>query len=301
LQLAKDYKYHDLSFDVSGRDDVDDETLQLIGDAGVRWKKIDVGACKNITKKGFVHLVKCQNVEIMNLSASDVDDGALRFIGDAGARWKKLDLFDTKVTSKGILALKRCPHLLVRCVCVALWCAVATPAKMTFCGCLWQKVLRRRWLDVSGRSSWPPSRSGQTLRSAVFRHSRPSLLVTDCDSRPLQWEPVWDFIERAGKTSEYPRGSLPKLTVLDLSNCNLSGPLFFCFLKWLDPMTKHLSDFCPSFHEGAIPKGLENLGNLTKLLLNNNKLSGQCFFFPSGWSVPTDQPIFRPILRREHP
>lgn len=56
LQLTKDYKYHDLVFDVSERSDVDDAMLQLIAKGGVRWREIDVQFCKGVSEKGLATL-----------------------------------------------------------------------------------------------------------------------------------------------------------------------------------------------------------------------------------------------------
>ena len=58
--------------------------------------------------------------------------------------------------------------------------------------------------------------------------------------------------------------------------------------------------FFVEFYAGIIPESLGNLANLRELYLYQNQLSGQFFYF-SEWSVPTDQPIFRSISRREHP
>ena len=58
--------------------------------------------------------------------------------------------------------------------------------------------------------------------------------------------------------------------------------------------------FSPIFLAGTIPESLAKLGKLEVLNLNYNRLSGH-FFILFCWSVPYNQPIFRSILRREHP
>jgi hypothetical protein len=85
------------------------------------------------------------------------------------------------------------------------------------------------------------------------------------------------------------------LQELRLNSNQLTGQFFFIF-GWSVPLTIWFFVQC---YAGAIPESLGNLVKLQKLYLNNNHLTGQFFFF-SG-SVPTDQPIFRSILRREHP
>ena len=65
LQVAKDYQYHELSFDVSGRDDVNDATLKVIGDAGVGWHEIVLKDCFVITEEGVATLKKaCPEMNI---------------------------------------------------------------------------------------------------------------------------------------------------------------------------------------------------------------------------------------------
>jgi len=58
-QLLKDYKYHDLTIDLSGRSDVDDAMIQHF--TGVQWK-LDLGGT-SVTEAGILELVKtCPNL-----------------------------------------------------------------------------------------------------------------------------------------------------------------------------------------------------------------------------------------------
>ncbi len=53
----KDYKWHKLELDVSGRNDVDDELLESIGNAQVRWKALNLSGTV-VRTKGLVALAK---------------------------------------------------------------------------------------------------------------------------------------------------------------------------------------------------------------------------------------------------
>jgi hypothetical protein len=56
----KDYKWHKLELDVSDRKDVDDELLESIGNAQVRWKALNLSGTI-VSAKGLVALAKgCQ-------------------------------------------------------------------------------------------------------------------------------------------------------------------------------------------------------------------------------------------------
>ena len=61
-QLLKDYKYHDLTIDLSGRIDVDDAMLhQHFTGGDVQWK-LDLGGT-SVTEAGILELVKtCPNL-----------------------------------------------------------------------------------------------------------------------------------------------------------------------------------------------------------------------------------------------
>jgi hypothetical protein len=69
------------------------------------------------------------------------------------------------------------------------------------------------------------------------------------------------------------------------------------FSGWSVP-TDHLNFtiFLPPFAAGTIPESLGNLMKLVKLDLSCNKLTGQFFFYFSGWSVPTDHLCFTIFL-----
>jgi ankyrin repeat protein len=108
-QLVEDYKYHELSFDVSDRADVEDETLQIICKANVMWKKINISSCRKVTNEGIVCLAKCKQLEGVDLSGLDnVDDKALKAISDAGVKWAEIDLREClNVTEEGVATLKK--------------------------------------------------------------------------------------------------------------------------------------------------------------------------------------------------
>ncbi len=60
----KDYKWHKLEIDVSGRNDVDDELLESIGSAQVRWKALNLSGTL-VSAKGLEALEKgCPDISV---------------------------------------------------------------------------------------------------------------------------------------------------------------------------------------------------------------------------------------------
>ena len=53
----KDYKWHKLELDVSNRNDVDNDLLESIGNAQVRWKALNLSGTV-VSAKGLVALAK---------------------------------------------------------------------------------------------------------------------------------------------------------------------------------------------------------------------------------------------------
>ena len=68
----KDYKWHKLELDVSDRKDVDDELLESIGNAQVRWKTLNLSGTV-VSAKGLVALAKgCPNL-LLKYDLSPID------------------------------------------------------------------------------------------------------------------------------------------------------------------------------------------------------------------------------------
>ena len=68
----KDYKWHKLELDVSGRNDVDDELLESIGNAQVRWKTLNLSGTV-VSAKGLVALAKGCPSLLLKYDLSPID------------------------------------------------------------------------------------------------------------------------------------------------------------------------------------------------------------------------------------
>ena len=68
----KDYKWHKLELDVSDRKDVDDELLESIGNAQVRWKALNLSGTM-VSAKGLVALAKGCPSLLLKYDLSPID------------------------------------------------------------------------------------------------------------------------------------------------------------------------------------------------------------------------------------
>jgi hypothetical protein len=68
----KDYKWHKLELDVSDRKDVDDESVESIGSAQVRWKTLNLKGTV-VSGKGLVALAETCPSLLVKYDLSPID------------------------------------------------------------------------------------------------------------------------------------------------------------------------------------------------------------------------------------